>query len=110
MAKTEQFYKPIPAGEKLRLMALDALNALHINFYIQGIYPYEAYSGYLEKNAAAKRQSWRSSGAGFDSFYFQINDVANSWDVDVREATLEFFFNYYLKFLAMGVWKGRPIS
>ena len=103
-------HRPVPAAEKLRLVAHDTLAAIFKNFKTQGIFPYEAYPGYLEKNSQARNGSWRSTGAGFDSFYFQLNHALQGHDVSVREATLEFFFDYYLKFVDMGVGRGRPIN
>lgn len=108
--KTTTFHKPIPAGEKLRLLVLETLEAIARNFHTQGIFPYEVYSGYRKKNMEARKGQWRSTGAAFDSFYFQINDALQASDVSVREARIDFFFNYYLKFVDMGVGRGRPIS
>lgn len=104
------YHKPIPAGEKLRLVAYETLEAIYRNFKTQGIFPYEAYPGYLAENAKAKGNSWKSTGAGFDSFYFQLKDAAQDSDIGVREARMDFFFDYYLKFVDMGVGRGRPIG
>lgn len=104
------YHKPIPAGQKLRLLAYDTLEAIARNFKTQGIFPYEVYKGYMAENAKAKSSSWKSTGAGFDSFYFQLQDAARDSDIGVREARIDFFFDYYLKFVDMGVGKGRPIQ
>lgn len=105
-----EYHKPIPAGRKLRYVAYDTLAAIFRNFKTQGIFPYEVYPGYLEQNAKAKGSSWKSTGAGFDSFYFQLKDATHDYDIGVREARIDFFFDYYLKFVDMGVGKDRPIG
>lgn len=109
MAKTA-FHKPIPIGEKLQYMGEETIEAIRKNFKTQGIYPFEAYPGYLDRNSKTSSRSWRSSGAAFDSFYFQIQDAANSWDISVRDARIDFFFNYYMKFVDMGVNKHTRIG
>lgn len=108
--KTINYHVPMPAGRKLYLMAKDTIDALHRNFKTQGIFPGEVYPGYKTKNAKTSRGEWKSTGAGFDKIFFQINDALSDKDISVREATIDFFFNYYLKFVDMGVGRGRPIK
>lgn len=106
-----QFHIPIPIGEKLRLWAHETLEAIHQNFHTQGIFPAaEVYPGYMDKNAHARGSSWRSTGYGFDSFYFQILHASEMLDVGVRDWAVEFTYAAYLDFVDMGVGKGRPIS
>lgn len=104
------YHKPIPAGQKLYMWAYDTLEAIHKNFRTQGIFPDEVYPGYLEENARKSNRTWKSTGAGYDSFYFQIQDATQAFDVGVREARVDFFYNYYLNFVDMGVGRNRPIS
>ena len=103
--------RPMPIGEKLQILAHETLEAIHKNFKTQGIFPEdEVYPGWAAKNAAIKGDSWKSTGAGFDSFYFHILHASEALDVSVRDWAVEFMYNYYLNFVDMGVGKGRPIS
>lgn len=92
----------IPIDRKLELMAQDTLEALQRNFKIQKIFPYEVYPGYLAKNAKARLGSWKSTGAALDSFYFQVKDAM------IDNARIDFFYNYYMNFVDIGVGAGRP--
>lgn len=110
MAK-QDFHKPIPIGQKLYLFCHDVLDAIHRNFKTQGIFPEgEVYPGWREKNAAALGTSWKSTGAGFDSFYFHILHATQAMDVGVRDWAVEFMYNAYLDYVDMGVGRGRPIE
>ena len=103
--------KPMPIGQKLQIWAHETLEAIHKNFKTQGIFPEEeVYPGWNAKNAAVRGDSWHSTGAGFDSFYFHILHAAEQLDVGVRDWAVDFMYNYYLNFVDMGVGKGRPIS
>ena len=104
------YHKPISAGQKLRLMAIETMQAIYNNFRTQCISPHEPYAGFMAKNAAAKAGSWKSTGDGFDSFTYQVNDVQQPYDIDARLASMEFFYNYYLNFVDMGVGMHRPIE
>lgn len=103
--------KPMPIGHKLRIWAHETLEAIHKNFKTQGIFPEsEVYPGWFDKNSTVYGNSWKSTGAGFDSFYFHILNASEELDVGVRDWAVEFMYNYYLNFVDMGVGKGRPIS
>lgn len=103
--------KPMPIGQKLQIWAHETLEAIHKNFQTQCIFPEgEVYPGWAAKNAAIHGNSWQSTGAGFDSFYFHILHAAEVFDVGVRDWAVDFMYNYYLNFVDMGVGKGRPIS
>jgi len=94
----------ISIDRKLELMALDTLENLYRNFKVQGIFPYEVYPGYAQKNLRAKPGSWKSTGAAMDSFYFQVKDAM------IDNARIDFFYNYYLNFVDLGVGAGRSAS
>lgn len=103
--------RPISIGQKLQIWAHETLEAIHKNFKTQGIFPEEeVYPGWNAKNAAVRGDSWKSTGQGFDSFYFHILHASESLDVGVRDWAVEFMYNYYLNFVDMGVGKNRPIS
>lgn len=103
--------KPMPIGQKLNIWAHETLEAIHQNFKTQGIFPEgEVYPGWFEKNAAIRGNSWQSTGAGFDSFYFHILQASEMLDVGVRDWAVDFMYNYYLNFVDMGVGRGRPIT
>lgn len=116
MEKPNDFNLPVPVGKKMQLMGWDTLEAIYRNFRTQGIFPYEAYPGYLAKNTKMeRRKSWSSTGRGFDSFYFQVVDaaggIANDMNnISVRSARIDFYYAMYLNFVDMGVGKGRPIE
>lgn len=98
------YHKPIPVSQKLNAFAHDTLEAILQNCRTQGIFPAEVYPGYREKNARAGDNSWKSTGASYDSFYFQVMDAT------VHHAQVDFFYDYYLNFVDMGVGRGRPIE
>lgn len=87
--------------QKLNLFASDTIEALRKNFNTQAIFPFEVYPGYKAKNSKAKKGSWKSTGAAYDSFYFQVKDAT---ETNVR---MDFFYNYYLNYVDMGVGAGR---
>lgn len=93
-----------PVPDKVFQMCEDTITAIHKNFKTQAIFPNEVYPGYLKKNAAAKPGSWKSTGAAFDSFYFQVVDATEG------KVRADFFYNYYMNFVDMGVGTGRPID
>ena len=112
MAKSPPTYhKPIPISKKLELWTKETLEALRRNFRTQGIFPVgEVYGGWFEKNANTKGSTWHSTGAGFDSFYFHVLHASEQFDVGVRDWGVEYVYDYYLKFVDMGVGKDRPID
>lgn len=87
--------------QKMELMAKDTIEALRKNFKTQAIFPFEVYPGYKAKNSKAKKGSWKSTGAAYDSFYFQVKDATET------EVRMDFFYNYYLNFVDIGVGSGR---
>lgn len=109
--KIPAYHRPVPISEKLRDWAADTLECIRRNFRTQGIFPVgEVYSGWFEKNAGIRGSSWKSTGAGFDSFYLHSMHASEQLDVGVRNWAVEFVYDYYLKFVEMGVGKGRPIG
>lgn len=96
----------------MQYLAHDTLENIARNFKTQGIFPSgEAWDGWFDENARNKYGRWHSTGAGIDSFQFQLDDaLQNVTDPTAKDITLSFFFNYYLKFVDMGVGKGRPIE
>lgn len=109
--KEKPIHIPKPVSVKIREVAHETIEAIQRNFATQGIFPKgEAYAGWFEKNAQAHGSEWKSTGAGADSLYFHIQQVGQQFDVGVRNWAIEFIYNYYLKFVEMGVGKGRPWS
>ena len=99
----------IPINEKLKYWAFDPIEAFRRNFKTQGIFPVgEPYPGYKEKNDKVKGNSWKSTGAGYDSFDFHVLAAADSQNLVPPEVAVKFMYNYYLKFVDMGVMKGLP--
>lgn len=87
--------------QKMVYFAKDTIESLKKNFKTQAIFPFEVYPGYKAKNAKAKPGSWKSTGAAYDSFYFQVKDASET------DARMDFFYNYYLNYVDMGVGAGR---
>lgn len=99
----------ITVSEKLHYWAFDTIEAIRRNFATQNIFPVgEVYPGYKEKNEKVKGNSWKSTGAGYDSFYFHILAAAEGQNFAPPEVAVKFIYNYYLKFVDMGVMKGIP--
>lgn len=102
-----KYAKPLPLDEKLHYWATDTIEAIRKNFATQGIFPVgEPYQGYKEKNSRTRNDSWRSTGAGYDSFYFHVLSAAQNQDMVPVEVGVKVLYNYYLKFVDMGVMKG----
>lgn len=105
-------YDWMPVSRKMQYLAHDTLENIARNFQTQGIFPAgEAWPGWFEENARHKYGRWHSTGAGIDSFRFQLDDaLAGVTDPTAKDITMTFFFDYYLKFVDMGVGRGRPIE
>ena len=98
--------KPMPIGQKLQIWAHETLEAIHKNFQTQEIFPEgEVYPGWFAKNQAVRGDSWHSTGAGFDSFYFHILQASEVFDVGVRDWAVDFMYNYYTLNIPLGQWK-----
>lgn len=105
-------YDWMPVSRKMQYLAHDTLENIARNFETQGIFPSgEAWKGWFAENARNKYGRWHSTGAGIDSFRFQLDDaLAGVTDPTAKDVTMSFFFNYYLKFVDMGVERGRSIE
>lgn len=103
-----KYAEPMPISEKLHYWASDTIEAIQRNFKVQGIFPVgEPYQGYREKNEkTAQTGGWHSTGAGYDSFYFHVLSAAQNQDMVPTEVAVKLLYNYYLKFVDMGVMKG----
>lgn len=113
MAKKIPSYRKrsVPISEKLKSWTAETLEAIRHNFKVQHIYPAgEVYAGWFQKNDNAPGSSWHSTGSGFTSFYGSILRASQDFDVGVREWAVEFVYDYYLKFVDMGVGRGRTIQ
>lgn len=107
MAKQNIELSPLPLDEKLHYWAFDVIEAIRRNFKTQGIFPVgEPYPGYKEKNAKVSGKSWKSTGAGYDSFHFEVLSASASQNEVPPDVAVKFFYNYYLKFVDIGVMKG----
>lgn len=105
-----QYAELLPISEKLHYWATDTIEAIRKNFTTQGIFPVsEPYSGYKEKNAKEARIGRRhSTGAGYDSFYFHILSASQNQDMVPQDVAVKILYNYYLRFVDMGVMNGLP--
>jgi hypothetical protein len=111
MAKKKILDRPKPITDKVLQMCEETMEALCKNFQVQGIYPFgEVYAGWFTKNEEAGPTQWKSTGAGFDSFYFHMLHASEDFNLTVRDWAVEFMYNYYLNFVDMGVGRGRPIG
>lgn len=93
--------QPIALDKKLELWAKDTLEAIKANFSTQRVYPFEPYPQYAEKN---KRNTDHNRHA-FDTLFAQVREYAGG-----DSFKIDFFFNYYLYFVDMGVGRAQPIS
>lgn len=103
-----KYAEPLPISDKLRYWASDTIESIRRNFKTQGIFPVgEPYPGYKAKNEKTSQSGgWHSTGAGYDSFYFQVLSAAQNQDMVPTEVAVKLLYNYYLKFVDMGVMKG----
>lgn len=103
-----KYAEPLPISEKLQYWCADTLAAIQRNFKTQGIFPVgEPYPGYKEKNDYNEFWGKRhSTGAGYDSFYFHILSAAQNQDMVPTDVAIKVLYNYYLKFVDMGVMAG----
>ena len=99
----EEDKKIISVNRKVAFIVSDTLTALKENFDTQRIYPFEVYPGYKEKNEKVKK-GWKSTGCAYRSFR---GEVLSSKIDDVH---IRFTYMYYMRFVDMGVGKGRKIG
>ena len=89
--------------EKLQQFGRETIQQLHINMKTQQVWPREVYPRYSEINEIRKKYgSWYSTGAGIESFIYEIRNAR------LDSARIDFFFNEYLRFADLGVGAGRP--
>ena len=102
-----KYAEPLPIDEKVHLWAMDTIEAIRKNFSTQGIFPAgEPYSGYKESNSKNQGTRWKSTGAGFDSFYFHVLQASENQNMVPVDVGVKILYNYYLKFVDLGVMKG----
>ena len=103
-----KYAEPLPISEKLQYWCADTIESIRRNFVTQGIFPVgEPYPGYKSKNEKTSQSGgWHSTGAGYDSFYFQVLSAAQNQDMVPTDVAVKLLYNYYLKFVDMGVMKG----
>ena len=103
-----KYAEPLPISDKLNYWCADTIESIRRNFVTQGIFPVgEPYQGYRARNSKAAESGRRhSTGAGYDSFYFQVLNAAQNQDMVPTDVAVKLLYNYYLKFVDMGVMSG----
>lgn len=115
MAKTltrpKEIPNYLPINEKMIRWGWETVENIRKNFKTQRIFPAaEVYPGWFEKNAKAPEGSWKSTGAGYDSIYFELLNAAQDdlFKLQVLEAV--FRYRQYLDFVDLGVGKNRDYT
>lgn len=108
--KIKGYTEYLPIDEKMVKWGWETVDAIKKNFKTQKIFPEgEIYPGWFAENEKrAGSNSWHSTGAGYDSLYFEL---LNASEGDLfRLRTLDAIFRYrqYLDFVDLGVGKNRP--
>lgn len=91
--------------KKLKEWEEDTINALRHNIATQHVWPSLVYPRYDEINDIRRRYgSWYSTGNSLET----IRSVIKNSNISAFEdARIDFFFNEYLRYVDIGVGKGR---
>ena len=98
----------LPIDEKMVRWGWETIENIRKNFKTQRIFPAgEVYPGWFRKNDMAPEGSWKSTGAGYDSLYFELLNASQGdlFKLEVLEAV--FRYRQYLDFVDLGVGKNR---
>lgn len=94
-----------PVNVVLRSFARQAVQTLESNLRTQHVWPTEIYPGFARVNEYRKEHGqWFATGEGARSFTFEVMSAATG------NETIRIEFNHYLRFVDMGVGKGRPFD
>lgn len=100
----------LPIDEKMKKWGEETIFLIKKNFKTQKIFPEgEIYTGWFAENEKRKgKSSWHSTGAGYDSLYFELLDASQGdlYHLEVLDAI--FRYRSYLDFVDLGVGKNRP--
>lgn len=109
VAKIEQFHEYLPIDEKMMKWGWETIECIRKNFKTQKIFPAgEVHPGWFAENERrAGTNAWHSTGAGYDSLYFELLSASEGdiFKLDVLEAM--FRYRQYLDYVDLGVAKGR---
>ena len=107
--KIRDFPDYLPIDEKMKKWGTETIDIIRKNFKTQKIFPEgEIYPGWFAENE--KRQgtnSWYSTGAGYDSLYFELLNASEGDLFHLKTLDAIFRYRKYLDFVDLGVGKGR---
>lgn len=99
----------LPIDEKMKKWGTETIDIIRKNFKTQKIFPEgEIYPGWFAENE--KRQgtnSWHSTGAGYDSLYFELLNASEGDLFHLKTLDAIFRYRKYLDFVDLGVGNGR---
>lgn len=93
-----------PPNVVLRMFARQAVTSLQRNMQTQHVWPTEIYPGFKQVNEYRKQHGgWYATGNAAKSFQSEVGSTPGSEYIRIE-------FNHYLRFVDMGVGKGRPLE
>lgn len=108
--KIKGYTEYLPINEKVKKWGEETIFLIRKNFKTQKIFPEgEVYPGWFAENERrAGKNSWHSTGAGFDSLYFELMKAAEDDIFHFRVLEAIFRYHQYLDYVDLGVGKNRP--
>ena len=108
--KIKGYTEYLPINEKVQKWGEETISLIRKNFKTQKIFPEgEIYAGWFAENEKrAGKNSWHSTGAGFDSLYFELIKAAEDDIFHFRVLEAIFRYHQYLDYVDLGVGKNRP--